>query len=252
MHRRSYQYLGPIALGLAVLASPAGAADADQAAATGLQHTDDILPDEVERRGAYVRLDVGGAFSPSPGVSIVAAPAGLTATEGGSIDGQVTFGGGVGYRFSNWFRSDVTVSHTPGRNFSAAATDGAGAAGTVSGSTSTTAVLANAYAEFVPESWIRPYAGGGLGIANVSVESVSGLAAGGGGQSYPDRSQWGFAWSLAAGVTMDVSERIELDAGYRYVNLGSAESGRAADGSHISLDRLEDHEFRLGVRFLFR
>lgn len=250
MHRRRFAYVLSGALMLAALPASVHAADETESEAPVMEHTSDILPDEVERRGAYVRFDVGGVVSPSPGVSIVDPPAGLMSAESGTLNGQVSVGGGVGYRFSNWFRSDLTLVHSPGRDFSAATTGSAGT-GEVSGSLTSTAILASAYAEFVPESWVRPYVGAGIGAANLSLDGVAAALPAGGRQSYPDHSEWGFAWSLAAGVTLDISERVELDGGYRYINFGSVETGAASDGSRVNLDDVESHEFRVGLRILF-
>ncbi|MEW5420389.1 outer membrane protein [Amorphus sp. 3PC139-8] len=252
MVRRTVQLVATSALALASISGVRAAEPEPAGEEPVLVHTDDILPDEVERRGAYVRFDVGGMFSPSPGVSIVDAPPGVASVGSGSLDGQASFGAGVGYRFSNWFRSDVSVVHAPGRDFDAPTTGVAGGTGTVSGSLSSTAILASAYAEFAPESWVRPYVGAGLGTGNLSINSAVETLPSGGQRSYGDHSDWTLAWSLAAGVTMDISERIELDAGYRYVNFGEAESGVASDGSRLSLDTVETHEIRFGMHFLFR
>ncbi|MGX1309613.1 opacity protein-like surface antigen [Amorphus suaedae] len=252
MHRHVPELLAATLVALLVSGGAAAASDVDaDADVPVLQHTDDILPDEVERRGAYVRFDVGGVWSPSPGVSVVNAPAGLGTVDGGTLDAQVSVGGGVGYRFSNWFRSDLTVAYAPGRDFSAD-TSGTAGTGAISGSLSSTALLASAYAEFAPESWIRPYVGGGLGLANLSLDSVEQRMPTGGVTAFADNSEWNFAWSVAAGVTLDLSEAIELDAGYRYVNFGEAKTGIGSNGSSVSIDGIDSHELRFGVRYLFR
>lgn len=252
MHRHVCELFVATMVALVVSAGPAAASDVDaQTDAPALQHTDDILPDEVERRGAYVRLDVGGMWSPAPGISVVNAPAGLGAVDAGTPDAQVSVGGGVGYRFSNWFRSDLTVAFAPGRDFTAD-TSGSAGSGALSGSMTSTALLASAYAEFAPESWVRPYVGGGLGVANLSLDSVEQQMPGGGTTAFSDNSEWNLAWSLAAGVTLDVSEALELDAGYRYINFGDARTGTGSNGSHVTLDGVDGHEVRFGIRYLFR
>lgn len=252
MHRHACKLLAAAIVALVVPGGGAAASDVDATADVPvLQHTDDILPDEVERRGAYVRFDVGGIWSPSPGVSVVDAPAGLGTVDTGTLDAQVSVGGGVGYRFSNWFRSDLTVAYAPGRDFSAD-TSGTAGSGAVSGSLTSTALLASAYAEFAPESWIRPYVGGGLGVANLSLDSVAQRMPAGGTTSFADNSEWNLAWSVAAGVTLDLSEAVELDAGYRYVNFGDAKTGTGSNGSHVTLDGVDGHELRFGIRYLFR
>ena len=64
------------------------------------------------------------------------------------------------------------------------------------------------------------------------------------------------AWSLMAGVGYQISDRITLDIGYRYIDLGKVQSSRVDStgyslNPHFRLDDLTAHEFKVGLRFAF-
>ncbi|WP_256581541.1 MULTISPECIES: outer membrane protein [Pseudomonas] len=44
-------------------------------------------------------------------------------------------------------------------------------------------------------------------------------------RQYGSATQTNLAWSLGAGVAYDVTDRLALDLGYRYVDMGDTESG---------------------------
>jgi opacity protein-like surface antigen len=56
-----------------------------------------------------------------------------------------------------------------------------------------------------------------------------------------------------AGVGWQVSERVMLDFGYRYLDMGKAESGHVDNAGFwnpkVRLDDLTAHEFKFGLRF---
>jgi opacity protein-like surface antigen len=58
-----------------------------------------------------------------------------------------------------------------------------------------------------------------------------------------------------AGVGWQVSERVTLDFGYRYLDMGKAESGHIDNAGFwnpkVRLDDLTAHEFKVGLRFAF-
>ena len=73
-----------------------------------------------------------------------------------------------------------------------------------------------------------------------------------------DHSKWSFAWALYAGLAYQVTPTFTVDLSYRYVNLGSAQTGpaHAFDGFPIPtnpfvFDTLTSHDLMLGVRWNF-
>jgi opacity protein-like surface antigen len=139
------------------------------------------------------------------------ADAGWSALEwsGGDDDSGWVIGGGIGYRLSDYFRTDLTL-------------DWAGDYNTGPGNNlSTTTVLGNAYFDFSNETMFTPYVGAGLGYAWV------------------DNNPNGVAIGLSAGVAVDLSENLTLDAGYRFRDV-------MASGPDLM-----EHQFTAGMRFSF-
>lgn len=91
---------------------------------------------------------------------------------------------GVGYRFSELFRSDLTVDWTGDY-----------------GSSSAWTVMGNGYVDFAFGQWLKPYLGAGIGWGDVS---------------RPGPDDDGLALAGYAGLTFDLAPQTELDLGYRY------------------------------------
>jgi opacity protein-like surface antigen len=226
----------------------------DDGQAPVLEHDDDILPEETSRAGLYVRGDVGAALFADPSVRL-AAPVGRFRSP--SIDPTVTFGAGVGYDFGGWLRTDVTLDAVGGASFSARSVCAGCAGGGFTrerADVSALAALLNAYVEF--DGTVRPYVGGGIGVSRVEASNWRTTRPDGRTGKRPDADGWNFAWALAGGVGFDVGDTVTLDAGYRYLALGSAETGRTAVGggggrARVKLDDIAVHQLRLGVRVRF-
>ena len=54
-----------------------------------------------------------------------------------------------------------------------------------------------------------------------------------------------------AGFSVAVGGQTEIDAGYRYVWLGDAESGTDGIGNKVEFSNLANHEIRIGARQSF-
>jgi opacity protein-like surface antigen len=148
--------------------------------------------------GWYLRGDVGWAFLD---------------WNGGSNDDDVTFGGGVGYRYNSNLRADIRVDYAGDYDIGGGADLGFGTA------------LVNGYYDFPISSQIAPYLGVGAGYG-WTVRSPG-----------PDRD--GFAYALMAGVSFDMTQQIALDVGYRFRQV-------LVSGPDVS-----DHSALAGVRFEF-
>lgn len=92
-----------------------------------------------------------------------------------------------------------------------------------------------------PVSWrVRPYAGAGVGTAEVELSDASAPGSGEGSDQV-------FAWQLSMGVASQLSQRLALTLGYRLLTTDDA---RFADG-----DRRTDYQsdsVMLGLRYFFR
>ena len=237
----------------AATAAAAGPAPADDGQAPVLVHDEDILPEETSRAGFYVRGDIGAALFATPTATL---PAPVGRFRSPSIDPAVTFGAGLGYDFGGWLRTDVTLDAVGSGGFSARSVCAGCAGGGFTrerADVSALAALLNAYVEF--DGVVRPYVGGGIGVSRVEATDWRTTRPDGRTGRRPDAEGWNFAWALAGGVGFDVADNVTLDAGYRYLTLGSAETGRTAIGGggrgRAELEDVAVHLVRLGVQVRF-
>ena len=132
---------------------------------------------------------------------------------GGDDDSALVLGGGVGYQFNDNMRADVTV-------------DWAGEYDVAPGADmSTTTVLGNLYFDWANDSAFTPYVGAGVGYGWVD--------------DTPSGSDDGFAYGLAAGVSMGLFDKVDLDVGYRFRDV------------MISGSDPQEHQISAGIRFNF-
>jgi opacity protein-like surface antigen len=127
--------------------------------------------------GLYLRADAGWSF--------------LDWAGGADDDGAVV-GGGIGYRFSDSIRTDLTV------DWSGDYTVAPGA------ELSLTTVMANGYLDWANDTSFTPYVGLGAGYAFV------------------DGGNDGFAIGAAAGVAVDLTNNLAVDVGYRFRDVMAA------------------------------
>ena len=109
---------------------------------------------------------------------------------GGDDDDALVFGAGAGYRFYDNMRADLRF-------------DWAGDYDVAPGADlSVSSVLGNLYFDFANDSSFTPYVGAGLGYGWTNAS--------------PGNDKDGFAYALMAGVAVDLTDNIVLDAGYRF------------------------------------
>ncbi len=128
---------------------------------------------------------------------------------GGQDDSSFVFGGGAGYQFSDAFRADVTLDRSG--NYSIAP----------GSKINTTTMLGNVYFDLANNSMFTPYVGMGAGYSWVS--------------NHED----GVTLGLAAGVAIDLSNSIAVDAGYRFRDV-------MTKGPDV-----QEHQATLGLRVKF-
>jgi opacity protein-like surface antigen len=93
---------------------------------------------------------------------------------------------------------------------------------------------------------VRFYAGPALGLTNHSIDIAWARWSNvGAGQDSP----WSFTWSGSAGIRFKLTEKIELDAGCRYLHVQSNNATLAGD-THTG-KALEAHAFYAGAEFRF-
>ena len=178
------------------------------------------------------------------------------------------FGLGVGYKFNNWFRADVTGEYRGNSQFFG--TDRITYAGGVGTDTyhatkNEWVVLANAYVDLGTWWCITPFIGAGVGGARVAINGFTdqSIALNGGvgpalpGLAFGDNvSKWNFAWAAHAGLAYKVSPNFTVELAYRYLDMGDGLTGdlRAFDGTNnfnnpMTFKHITSHDLKLGVRW---
>lgn len=221
------------------LATAAAAADAPGTAPWAEQ----LIPQEVST-GWYLRGDIAYDLQATPGGHTARG-----AFAGARIaDGWVA-GAGFGYKFSEWFRWDVTGDVREGRRLSASRPY------RENGEIEASTLLANVYLDLPFHDWITPYVGVGVGAAYVSLGSHHTLR-GRRDDRYAGATDWTFAWALMGGVAAEVAPSVSIDIGYRYLALSEVGTGpglsrpRRSDIGSATYSDLAAHELRAGLRWV--
>ncbi len=166
-----------------------------------------------------------------------------------------SLGLGGGYKFTNWFRTDVTIDYREPVN----ATDT---------NTSTYAngtrwdSLANGYVDLGNWSGFTPYVGAGVGAAwgyskIYTKDSALSCTQGGTVMCFAKNMPLSLAWSLMAGFAFEIYPHTFIDVGYRYLNLGSYSfydnsilSQVVPPAGMTSAVQSHVHEIRFGLRYM--
>jgi opacity protein-like surface antigen len=204
----------------------------------------------------YLRGDVGYSWSRDPDAKFTQTDLGglfVTDAASATMDNSWLAGVGVGCGTgSRGIRGELMVDWHGDRDIAAALATPLGGIGHTS--VQTTTLMFNGYYDLGSYRGLVPYVGAGVGLAYNRMEDVAftgnALANVIGGDN-----RWSLAWSLMAGVGYQVSDRATLDFGYRYIDMGKAESGiidnTGATNPKMRIDDLAAHEFKVGLRFAF-
>ncbi|HVH18444.1 MAG TPA: outer membrane beta-barrel protein [Myxococcota bacterium] len=151
--------------------------------------------------GVYIELQGGGSFWDDANVSVT----GLGSGEA-KFDTGWTAGAALGFRAFDMFRLEGHAS------FRRADIDTVSVGGieTADGWAGTAAFLGNAYFDIPIPFPVKPYVGGGAGVAIFSAD-VDGNAVD------VDDDDTEFAWNVMGGLLWPVWRHLELDARYRYI-----------------------------------
>ena len=230
-------------------------------------------PPPVEDFGGwYLRGDIGMTNQRSDNLVLTTAnPAGF-ANAGMGWDSSTLYDIGVGYRFNNWLRADVTGQYRGaasfhGSQFSTVGVLGPGisAVDNYTASKSEWVAMVNGYVDLGTWWCMTPFVGAGVGMSR---NTISGFRDDGilnnGGQAMSSTfgataSKWNFAWALHAGVAYNVTRNVSLELAYSYMNLGDGVTGptNSFDGvtvvnaSGFTFKNITSNDVKLGVRWQF-
>ena len=197
----------------------------------------------------YFRADTGYSWSTSPNAEWDQP---LTDT---SLSDSWIGSVGVGCSFSaqpgRGFRADIQFGTEGSRDFTGTPNPSDPAHTTIKSYTT----LANGYYDIGTFGGITPYVGAGVGVAYHKVSETYFTGPGAPVNRIEGKNDLSLAWALMAGASVQLSERFALDVGYRYLNMGSADTGRVDNAGFVNplihIDDIAAHEVRVGLRYAF-
>ena len=183
--------------------------------------------------GWYLRGDIGFSNQRVKTKEWVTYSSLLSLEQDNGFDTAGIFGIGVGYRFNNWFRTDVIGQYRGKANFHSTdrfvfSNAGVPTAGvdTYTGSKSEWLVLANAYADLGTWWCVTPFIGAGVGFARNTISHyVDTNIANGRCCVSPVRIKVEFCLGSAYWFGLRVTPNFTVELGYSYVSLGNATTG---------------------------
>jgi opacity protein-like surface antigen len=231
----------------------------------------------TEQSGWYLRGDVGigvqdfSKFDLQPANQV---PATWIVNQHDIQDTSI-FGFGVGYAWNSWLRFDVTGEYRTAAMFKALGSYNqgtcvvSGVTGTCfdnySGSVSAAVFMANAYIDLGTWWCLTPYIGAGIGGAYEKISGVQDIGplppgTVGFGYAPNDSAAWNLAWNVQAGLTYNVSDTFKIDFSYRYLDMGSPQSGNifcqntgtTTPCNFFNLKDVTSQDFRIGLRWMLQ
>ncbi|SDR32949.1 outer membrane protein [Pseudovibrio sp. Tun.PSC04-5.I4] len=172
------------------------------------------------------------------------------------LDGTGVVGAGVGYRFNDFIRTDLTVDYEWDSDFFGKSACGGACSYAIQRSKiDVWTILFNAYADLGNYNGFMPYLGAGVGVSYVNVHGGNFANPSTGHGKYPGGNKWNLSWALMAGVGYDINENWKIDAGYRYLDIGEVETKKFDRGGgkmvSVKYEDLAAHEVRVGLRYEF-
>jgi opacity protein-like surface antigen len=249
------------------------------AIAADMPETPVYVPPPAQFGGWYLRghigmtnQDFGGLEHPSFDIPVY-----FEWLDEGEFDAGMLAGLGVGYQFNEWFRVDLTGEYRGKTQFHAldryATEDPADIGGPVfdgegnnlwgtndyRAKKSEWLLLANAYLDLGTYYGFTPYVGAGIGASYNTISNFRDINVQTGGGGYAGTGhEWNLAWALHAGMAFKATERLTIDFGYSFVDLGDGktETFFNDDGSCVSCESVKfkdliSHDVKVGFRWNF-
>ncbi len=136
--------------------------------------------------------------------------------------------GAIGYRYG-YFRGELEYTY---REKSEQSANPGGMA--TKTEFQTLSYMLNVYYDFSPYTMFTPYVMGGLGMTNIQYTSR------GGGFGDAEYETDNFTWAVGGGLSAKVTNRFNVDVGYRFLNMGELEKAS-----------IRAHEIYMGLRYVF-
>jgi len=190
---------------------------------------------QAQSDGPYLGVGIGPAFVEDSDIE------GTGAASEPNVDFDIGWAGNIaaGYRFESGFRAEAE-----GGYHAADVDEVSGASG--SGDADVWSVMGNLYYDFTldADSTVRPYIGGGLGVAFVNFDGVSPVAG-----SVIDEMDPAFAFQAMAGTAVRVTDTVDVFGEYRY--FAALNADMSIDSNVSTETDYREHRIMLGLRWWF-
>lgn len=162
---------------------------------------------------------------------------------------------GVGYKFSNALRSDVSLQYGSA-NYKGSYSDDDDKIN-LKQKIKTLAMLVNCYYDINFNSMIVPYVTVGAGVARNDASDLKSSVA---GYTRSGNSRMNFAWNVGAGLKFDITKNYAIDLGYRYLDFGKVSTSKLKGVAARFADprdknggnaKLRAHQATLGLIYTF-
>lgn len=201
--------------------------------------------------GYYLSGKIVGAHQKANGMDASARPGIGGFVKGNQTDSQTTGALAAGYDFDNGWRVEGEYVFRQKAEFT-------------SGSTrfptsfnhqqvQSRRMMLNAYRDFALSNRFSLYGELGLGVSRIDSDGWQGNPT----RQFASHRQNNLTYAVGAGATFDVTRKLTLDLGYRYIGQGKVESGqnlftnvRGLTDEQMRLD-LSAQEITLGLRYRF-
>lgn len=176
------------------------------------------------------------------------------------LGNQAFVGAGIGYQANSWLRFDFTGEYRSETKWIFyAAEKPSGGINRTSGKFSSVVGMANGYVDLGTYYGVTPFVGAGVGFAHHMFGGVTdngqGLYQGGFG-SGPEKQKLSFAWAAHAGLGYSITPNLKLELAYRYLNMGSAQTGTITCDAppfcktDYHLKDIASHDVKVGMRWI--
>lgn len=221
----------PVVCAALAAASPAPALAADYDPPIFVEEAPEFVPVEIGS-GWYLRGDVGyNAGDPVYDISYRGVK-------------HHRFGGGIGigYHFTDNFRTDLTVNYLGKDEFAYTRPTNAAV-----GSHSAWSGLISGYYDIATVMGVTPYVGAGAGLTYTHNDVTASLAGPPAASDVFNDRSYDFAYALMAGASYKVSDNVSVDLGYQFLH--TPEAQYMDPRTLVVREGTRHHQVKVGLRY---
>ena len=218
----------------------------------------------IDLEGYYITAKGGVSKSMDTGVILGDAGGGQFDIKDNDLGSGYVFGLSVGKYITNNFRLELEASQRGGLEYDTEYASEPNLGTKTSADISTQSIFLNGFYDFesftISSSSITPYIGGGIGISRNKMGVVAEVTPENEAAYLDGNKVSQFAYKLAAGTLVSLTESLSLDINYQYVDLGSFKSGLgyvASGGASGTLTEalnggeIKTQELMVGLQYKF-